>query len=67
MELSGTFFIKEINSMLQRDMGLTPSIAMMDTLGLESSLRDSFMQGGTEFCSYSAEVWAGVLSSGYVL
>lgn len=36
--------------MLQRDMGLTPFIAMMDTLGLASSLRDSFVQGSTEFC-----------------
>lgn len=36
--------------MLQRDMGLTPFIAMMDTLGLDSSIRDSFVQGSTEFC-----------------
>lgn len=36
-----TYFIQEINSIVQKGLGLTPFVAMMETLGLDSSIGGS--------------------------
>lgn len=58
-----TYIIKEINSMVQR-FGATPFVAMMETLGVDSSTGSSFVQGNTEFCfiMQNFEKWFSTLA-----
>lgn len=59
-----TYVIKEINSVVQRGLGLTPFVAMMETLGVDSSTGSSFVQGNTEYCfiMQNFEQWFSTLA-----
>lgn len=47
-----------------RGLGLTPFVAMMETLGVDSSTGSSFVQGNTEFCfiMQNFEKWFSTLA-----